>query len=167
MSENKIIKYDLDGYDTVTQALDVLLNAFPGLSADDEITFAALEETGGKAFFPVSGAAVESEKTSVTGRVVQTCLYPFYVYYRLRGLSESQKANAKEWLENIGRWLERQPVDINGERCKLLEYPPLADGRILTAIERQTPAYLDAITDDQTETWAIYLVARYKYEYQK
>ena len=165
MSE-KQIKYDLDGYDSVTAALNVLLNSFPGLSEYDEIAFAVLPETGGKAFFPVSGAAVENEKRTVTGRVVQTCLYPFYVYFRLRGPSEGQKVSAKEWLDRLGRWIERQPVDIDGDPCKLDEYPSLADGRVMTTIDRQTPAYLESVTDDQTETWAIYITARYKNEFQ-
>lgn len=167
MAEQKQVKYDVDGYDAVTSALRELLNQYPALSGSDEIAFSTLGEDSGKAMFPISGAAVETEKTSITGKVTEVCLYPFCVDYRAKGLSENNKAKVKEWLDALGKWLERKKVLIDGVEYKLEEYPPLTDGRKVLNIERQSPGYLEDITDDATETWRIYISARYQYEYCK
>ena len=166
MTEEKQIRYDVDGFDVVTTALRELVNQYPGLTTDDEIAFALLDKAG-KAMFPVSGAIVETEKRTVTGKVIQTCLYPFCVIYRAAGLSENRKADVKEWLDNLGRWLERQPVLISGTEYHLKNYPVLTGKREILDIARQTPAYLDSPNEDGSENWAIHITARYKNEYHK
>lgn len=163
----KQVKYDVDGYDAVTSALRELLNQYPGLERGEEITFSVLEETSGIGMFPVSGAVVENEKRSVTGKVTEVCLYPFYIIYRASGLNENRKARVKEWLDTLGKWLEQKKVLIDGEEYALSELPPLTDGRKFLSISRQTPAYLDNANEDKTEDWAIYISARYQYEYRK
>ena len=167
MAEQNTVKYDVDGYDAVTSALRELLNQYPGLERGEEITFSVLEETSGIGMFPVSGAVVETEKRSVTGKVTEVCLYPFYIIYRASGLNENRKARVKEWLDTLGKWLEQKKVLIDGEEYTLSELPPLTDGRKFLSISRQTPAYLDNTNEDKTEDWAIYISARYQYEYQK
>lgn len=167
MAEQKQVKYDIDGYDAVTSALRELLNQYPGLSVGDEIAFSTLEEESGKAMFPISGAVVETEKTTITGKVTKVCLYPFYVIYRASGLNEKRKEKVKEWLDTLGKWLEQQTVIIDGEEYRLEEYPPLTGGRKFLSVERQTPSYLDTVNENQSENWAIYISARYQYEYQK
>ena len=166
MAEQKQVKYDIDGYEAVTSALRELLNQYPALTGSDEIAFSTLGEESGKAMFPISGAAVETSRQSVTGKVTEICLYPFYVIYRASGLSENRKAKVKECLDNLGKWLERKKVMIDGLEYQLEEYPPLTDGRTFLSINRQTPAYLDNVSDNQTEDWAIYISARYIYEYK-
>lgn len=167
MAEKKQVKYDIDGYEAVTSALRELLNQYPGLSEDDEIAFSTLGEDSGKAMFPASGAVIETERQSVTGKVTEVCLYPFYVIYRASGLNENRKARVKEWLDNLGKWLEQKKVTIDGTEYKLSEYPPLTHSREFLSISRQTPAYLDTVNENQSENWAIYISARYKYEYHK
>lgn len=167
MAEQKQVKYDIDGYEAVTSALRELLNQYPGLSEDDKIAFATLGENSGKAMFPISGAVVETEKTTITGKVTKICLYPFYVIYRASGLNESRKAKVKEWLDTLGKWLEQQSVNIDETDYHLGELPPLTAGRKFLSIERQSPSYLDTVNENQSENWAIYISARYKYEYFK
>ena len=167
MGNEKIVKYDIDGYEKVTTALTELLNQYPALDSGEEITFSVLEETSGIGMFPVSGAVVETEKRSVTGKVTEVCLYPFYIIYRASGLNENRKARVKEWLDTLGKWLEQKKVLIDGEEYTLSELPPLTEGRKFLSIERQTPAYLENTNEDKTEDWAIYISARYQYEYQK
>ena len=167
MSEQKTVKYDIDGYEAVTAALRELINQYPALSEGNEISFSTLGEDSGKAMFPVSGAVIETERRSVTGKVTEVCLYPFYVIYRAAGLTENNKARIKEWLDSLGKWLEQKKVLINGTEYLLEEYPPLTDGRKFLSISRQTPAYLDTVNENQSENWAIYISARYQYEYHK
>lgn len=167
MENEKIVKYDIDGYETVTTALKELLNQYPALDKGEEITFSVLEETSGIGMFPVSGAVVETQKKTITGKVTEVCLYPFYVIYRAIGLDEKRKARVKEWLDTLGKWLEQKTVVIDGEDYKLSELPPLTDGRKFLSIDRQTPAYLDNTNEDKAEDWAVYISARYQYEYQK
>lgn len=169
MSEvkNVEVRYDVAGYEHVTAALRELLNQYPALPENDEIAFAMLSDDSGKAMFPMSGGVIELERKSVTGRVHQICRYPFYVIYRAGGLSENRKAAVKVWLDQLGEWLERRTVNIDGSICKLETYPSLTDNRKILSIARQTPAYLDSVTEDQVESWAISLTARYEHYYKE
>lgn len=160
--EKKEVRYDVDGFEKITAAIRELVNQFPGLSVGDEIAFSTLSEDGGKAIFPITGAVIDTEKEDVTGNVVQNCRYPFYVVYRASGLSENRKANIKEWLDNLGRWLERQTITIGGTEYRLEDYPTLTGNRKFLDISRQTPGYLDSINDNKSEDWNIYISARYQ-----
>lgn len=148
--EKKIIGYDIDGAGTVTAKLRELVNSFPGRGEGENILFAELAEKGGEAMYPGAGAAIESETRSVTGRVRQVCLYPFAVIFRAAGPSEARRVYIKEWLEALGQWLERAQL------------PALEGGRKFLSISRASPAYLDGVTDDQVQTWAIALTAKYE-----
>lgn len=154
--EKKEVKYDLDGYEAVTPVLRELLNQYPNLSAGDEILFSTLGEDRGKAVFPGAGAAIEKEKADITGNVTQVCLYPFTVVYRASGLSENRRAQIKEWLDDLGRWLER-----------LRNFPALKDGRRLLSFSRQSPAYLDAINENKVEDWVIPISLRYQSQFER
>lgn len=160
--EKKQVRYDVDGFDVITAALRELINQYPGLSEGDEIMFSVLSEDGGKAMFPITGAVIDTEKKTVIGEVTQVCRYPFYIVYRASGLSENRKASVKEWLDNLGRWLERQPVTIGGTSYRLESYPALTGERRFLDISRQTPGYLDSINDNKSEDWNIYISARYE-----
>lgn len=166
-TDNKEIRYDVDGYDAITAALRELLNQFPGLEDSEEISFSTLGEDEGISMFPISGAVIQTENQDVTGHVKQTCLYPFYIIYRVAGLSENNKAVVKEWLDSLGKWLEKQPVNLKGEEYTLEEYPRLTGTRKFTSIFRQTPGYLDSINENKSENWAIYITAEYENEFYR
>lgn len=162
MLEDKIIGYDLDN-DSVTDALMDLLNSYPDLGRD-YIDFQRLDTGEGIAMFPSPNAAILSEKESVTGHVTQTCAYAFTIVFRTR---TDDKENVKEWLDKLGRWLERQEIKIDGEPYKLESYPELSDGREFKAIKRMTQAALYSITDDKAEDWSISLQATYQNEFDR
>lgn len=156
------VRYDVDGFDAVTAALRDIVNQYPGLTDGEEISFSTLSANHGKAMFPVSGAIIETEKKYVTGKIEQVCLYPFYVVYRASGLSEDRKASIKEWLDTLGKWLERQTVNINEAAYRLHEYPTLSGNRKFLSISRQTPGYLESVEKNGAENWAIFISARYQ-----
>ena len=165
MPEKKEIKYDVDGYYAMTSALKELLNQFPLLNGE-KITFSSLGENKGISFFPVSGSVIEAQKTTITGKIYETCQYPFFVVYRASGLSESRKEKVKEWLDSLGRWLEQKEIEYDGQSYILDKFPLLKDGRKITSIKRNTPAYLDNTSEDKTEDWVINISARYENEYR-
>ena len=158
----KQIRYDVDGYEEVTDALASLLDSFPGLEEDEKIRFSTLDEDGGIAFYPVTGAVIALEKKSVTGKVDQLCNYPFYVIYRSSIDSPKIKASIKEFLDTLGKWLEQQTVVINGEQVKLEEYPVLTEERKIEEIVRLTPARLDNVSDGNIQDWAISISLKYR-----
>ena len=159
---NKPIKYDVDGSDIATTAWKARLTSFPGLLPGASIKFSTLEEDSGISFYPISGAVIATETTSVTGKVNQVCNYPFYVVYRTAADSQNSKIDIKEFLDKLGKWLEKQPVTIDGEAQKLFDYPELTEGRVITEIARQTPAYLDTTSEGNVQDWVISLALRYR-----
>jgi hypothetical protein len=160
--KRKPFEYDVDGYDIITNAINDLLNQYPGLLEGEQIKFSTLGEESGIAFYPVTGAAISSEKVSVTGKVNQLCNYPFYIVYRTATESANSKIDIKEFLDNLGRWLERQTIKIGSETYKLPGYPVLTDGRAITEIVRQAPAYLDYVSENNVQNWVISFVFRYR-----
>lgn len=167
MAEEKQVKYDTDGYDVITTALRTLLNQYPGLGSDEKISFSILGEESGIAMFPKSGAVIESEKTNILGHVKQNCLYPFYVVCRVAGLSEEKKAGKKEWLDNLGKWLERQEITLNNTKYRLEDYPALTGDREFLSIYRESPAFLNEMNENKSEDWAVLIAAKYRNEFDK
>ena len=163
--DEKKIQYDVEGFESMTAALMELINQYPAESS--EIYFSTLAEDSGKSMFPISGAIIETEETDITGNIEQVCLYPFYIIYRVAGPSESRKAIIKEYLDNLGKWLEKQPVTINGVEYQLDSYPDVTGNRKIISIARQTPAYIDRINDNMSEDWAIYISARYTNNFRR
>lgn len=159
---------DVDGSEAVSTVLLTLLNTFPGLSDKQRILFATLSETSGIGFFPTSGAALQSNTEDVTGHVKQVCLYPFSVVYRAAPKSEAQRMRIKEYLDTLGKWLEQQPVTINGTEYRLDNYPALVSGnRIIKSISRSSPAYINAAYQDGIEDWIITARLNYENEFDK
>lgn len=165
MADDKIIGYDIDGTEIISDVLNELLNSFPGKIED--IYFSVLEADGGTMFFPTSGAVIYKERESITGHVVQTCQYPFIVIKRAAPNTETQKIAIKEWLDSLGRWLEKQPVTIGGIAYALKEYPVLGEGRKITKIARTTPAYCSSATENGVEDWAISIFLQYTTEFER
>ena len=157
---------DIEGSEAVSKVLLVLLNDFPGLSEDEVITFSSLDEESGIGFFPVSGAAIENERETITGHVKQRCLYPFNITYRAAPRSDTQRMRIKEFLDALGKWLERHVVTLNGEEHRIEEYPILSSGnRKIKVISRSTPAYLMLAYASGVEDWNISMSLTYENEF--
>lgn len=152
---------DIEGEEIITDAIMTLLNQYPGLSDGDEIAFCKLNEDNGIAMFPTSGAVIVDERVTITGRVIQQCSYPFYVVQRTSSQNEKRMKYVKEWLDNLGRWLEGNAVKIGETIYKLEEYPALSQGRKFLEISRQGPSYLDSVDENYTDNWAISISATY------
>ena len=167
MADDKKKILDIDGYDIITGALLDLLNEYPALQKGQEITFATLEDDSGTAMFPDAAAAVERETSDILGDVMQECAYKMMIVYRASGLPEGRKIAVKEWLDNLGRWLEQQTVTVNGSRHKLSSYPPLTDGRTFKTVTRDSPAWLDSVNENKSENWCISITARYTNEFYR
>ena len=155
-------RYDVDGEEIITNALKKLLNSFPGLMERETILFSTLNEDSGISFYPVSGAVIAQETISITGKVDQLCNYPFFIVYRTAADTQVSKIDIKEFLDKLGKWLEKQPVTIDGEEVKLTSYPELTEGREITEIARQTPSYLDNTSEGNVQDWVISMNLRYR-----
>lgn len=163
MKEKVII--DIDGSEVVSQVVLDLLNSFPGLGTKT-IKFSHLEENSGFGFFPSSGSVLESSKESITGHVTQMCVYPFTLVYRVAPKSEAQRLRVKGLLDALGRWLERQPVVLDGKPVQLSKYPDLPNGqRVIKSIRRNSSGSLNAVYDNKVEDWTITLSVRYENQF--
>lgn len=159
---------DIDGSEAVSKALLDLLNTFPGLAENKAVLFSTLSETGGIGFFPTAGAVLQSNSEDITGHVTQRCLYPFSVVYRAAPKTETQRIRIKEWLDALGKWLEKQPVTLGESEHKLSSYPSLRSGnRVIKSISRTSPAYLNAVYPDNIEDWLINCTLNYENQFDK
>jgi hypothetical protein len=162
MSEQKIIGYDVTGYEILTNAVLALLSQFPGLNGRD-ILFEELEESG-IAFSADNGALIISERRSITDRVTQTCQFPFYIIYRTTSTKEFQKLQVQSFFDSIGKWICKEPVEINGDTVRLTKYPPLSDVRKITKVTRSNSYGLDP-NEDGVQDWLMPVTVQYTNEF--
>lgn len=158
-------KFDIDGEETLSRTLVDLLNTFPGMNGR-KVCFSTLGNDAGIGFFPLSGAVVTREEKDITGTVHQTCQYPFLLIYRSAPQNEIAKIRIKEFLDTIGKWVERQTVSIDGKQFLLENYPELEGNRKIKSVARTTPAYLDSVTDDGIEDWSVSVTCIYTNQFE-
>lgn len=161
--EEKPIGVDATGYELLTRAVKDLLNRFPGLNGQ-KIYFEEIGEESGIAFSADAGALVMSEKRSITDHVTQICQYPFLVIYRASTTREYQKLNVANFLDTLGKWLCKEPVEISGETHKLSSYPNLSDGRKITRITRNN-SYGTTPNENKSQDWILPVSVQYTNEF--
>ena len=161
--ELKPIGKDATGYELLTNAVKALLNQFPGLNGQ-EILFEELDESAGIAFSADAGALVMAERRSITDHITQECQFPFLVVYRTTTTREFQKLNVAAFLETLGKWICKEPVDIDGETHRLLSYPEISDGRKITRISRNN-SYGTVPNENKSQDWILPVSVQYTYEF--
>jgi hypothetical protein len=162
MPKEKQVRFDVDGSEIVSKVLLELLNKCPALCGK-KVAFSTLGEDEGLGFFPSVGAAITSETETITGDVHQVCAYPFDVVLRCAPKTEAARIRCKELLDAIGRWLERQPIVVNGEMHTMDAYPALTEGnRKIKAISRTSPSHLNAVYQNGVEDWLFSGSLRYE-----
>lgn len=160
----KILGYDVDGEELITNALKSLIESFP---SEKELSFSGLGKNSGFAFYPISGAAIHSEREDVCGNVEQVCRYPFVIVYRNSPKQDPQRIRIKELLDTIGRWLEGQRVKAGGEELELEGYPKLTGGRRIISIRRESSSFVDETGGDGTQDWIIQMTLKYKNNFER
>lgn len=161
--EVKPIGKDATGYELLTKAVKSLLNQFPGLNGQ-KILFEELGEESRIAFYADAGALVMSEKRSITDHMTQQCQFPFLVVYRTTATREFQKMNVSAFLDTLGKWLCKEPVEIGGDFYRLSSYPAISDGRRITRITRNN-AYGTVPNKNKSQDWILPVSVQYTYEY--
>lgn len=157
MSEQ--LRADVENTDTLTDVIKGLLNSYPNLRGT--FTFATLEDSNSKTFYSDSGAIILRETESITGYVVQECVYPFIVMCRSGNTREKRKILIKDFLDNVGRYLEGQPIVIDGTTYTMTK-PILSEPMKFEKIERTTNSYMLEPNNDNLEDWVINIQLHYK-----
>lgn len=159
MAKTQII--DVDISEKLSNYLLDLINQCPALY-DAEIKFSELGESSGIGFFPSAGSALLENMKGIIGDRYQLCAYQFDIIYRASPKTDAQKIRIKEFLDGLGRWLERQPVNVSGVTFKLDSYPEIESGyRFVREIVRNNTAHLQSAYSDGVEDWSISLIMRY------
>lgn len=161
--EVKPIGTDVTGYELLAKAMKTLLNEFPGLGGQ-KILFEEIGEEDGIAFSADAGALVMSERVSITDHVMQKCQFPFLVVYRTTATREFQKLNVSSFLDALGKWLCKEPVEIDGEIHRLSSYPTISDGRKITRITRNN-CYGTVPNENKSQDWILPVSVQYTYEF--
>ena len=163
MEEVKPIGTDSTGYEYLKRAVRDLLNQYPGLNGE-KIYFEEIGEDSGIAFSADAGALVMSERRSITDHVTQSCQFPFLVVYRTGATREFQKFNVSAFLDTLGKWICKEPVEINDVVHRLAAYPKISDGRKITRITRNN-SYGATPNENQTQDWILPVSVQYTYEF--
>lgn len=163
MAEVKPIGTDPTGYEYMKKAIKDLLNQYPGLDGE-KIYFEELGEDSGIAFSADSGALVMSEQRSITDHVTQTCQFPFLLVYRTTATREFEKLNVSAFLDTLGKWLCKEPVEIKGVSHRLITYPVISDGRKITRITRNN-SYGTVPNENKSQDWILPVSVQYTYEF--
>ena len=164
LEERKPIGKDASGFDILTQAAKALLNQFPGLEEGEVVKFEELGDESGIAFSADNGALIYSQKTDILDNVYQECRYPFYIVYRTASTKERQKINIQEFLEQFGKWLCREPVEIDGNLQQLTAWPKLSGKRKITGITRDNSYGLDP-QENGVQDWVLPVSIQYTNEF--
>lgn len=162
MNEQKIVGFDVPGYEILTNAVLSLLSQFPGLNGR-EILFEEVNESG-IAFSADNGALIISEKRSITDHVTQNCQFPFFIIYRSTSTKELKKLQIQSFFDSIGKWICKEPAIISGEPVRLTEWPELAEGRKITKVTRSNSYGLDP-NEDGTQDWLMPVTVQYTNEF--
>ena len=161
--ELKPIGTDATGYEYMKKAVKDLLNTFPGLDGR-KIYFEEIGEESGIAFSADAGALVMSERRSITDHIAQNCQFPFLVIYRTTATREFQKLTVSNFLDTLGKWLCKEPVEIEGAVHRLTAYPTIADGRKITRVTRNN-SYGTVPNENQSQDWILPVSVQYTYEF--
>lgn len=163
MEDVKPIGADVTGFEILTNAVLSLLNQFPGLNGR-EILFEELGESSGLAFSADNGALIITERRSIIDHVRQECQYPFYIVYRTASIEEYQMLNVQAFFDALGKWICREPVEVNGEMVRLMQYPALSEERKITRITRSNSYGLEA-NEDGVQDWLMPVTVEYTNEF--
>lgn len=164
MNENQPIKRDNGGFEALKPAIIFLLNEYPALNGR-VITFQGLTENDGISIEPESGTLVYSETPDIMGNVYQECQFPFLVVFRSNASTEYLKLNIHDFLDNLGAWLSKEPIVVNGEEYQLTAYPELSGNREITSIVRFNSYIMDE-NENQTQDWAIQITVNYTHKFK-
>ena len=164
--EKKPIGKDATGYEILTDAMKSLLNQYPGLYQGETIKFEELAEDSGICFSANNGALVYTEKEDVCGYMHQLCSYPFFVVYRTASDKERQKLSVQKFLDTLGKWICREPVNIDGTETRLNAFPALSRGRTIERITRDNAYGLEP-NNNGVQDWLLPVTVRYKYDFEK
>lgn len=166
MEDNKPIGKDADGKDILADAIKSLLNQFPGLHDGEKIKYEELGTDSGIAFYADAGALIYSEKEDVCGTMHQVCQYPFIVVYRTASDKERQKLSVQRFLDNLGKWICREPVAVDGVETRLSAFPELSRGRVIKRITRDNSYGTEPQTNG-VQDWLLPITVKYEYEWEK
>lgn len=159
--QEKPIGFDTSGFEVLQKAVLDLLNQYPGLNGK-EILFEVLNpEYGNIAFSSDNGALVMSETEDILGGINQKCQYPFYIVYRTASADEKQKLRVVTFLDSLGKWLCKEPAEINGKMHIISSYPDLSQGRKITRVTRSIAYGLEP-TPDAVQDWLLPVTVFYK-----
>ena len=159
----KPIGVDPTGYELLTVAVYELLKQYPGLNKN-EILFEELGKSSGISFSADNGALIMTERKTITGKIWQTCQYPFYVVYRTTSTMMNQKISVQTFLDSLGKWLCMEPAEIKkGQYEQLTEYPDLSQGRKITRVTRLNSYALEP-NDEGVQDWILPVTVLYTNE---
>lgn len=161
----KAIGIDHEGYEVLTKAVSELLNEYPGLD-DRIVTFEELESTSGIAFAADNGALVMSESRNILDHITQTCQFPFFIVYRSASTRAAQKIAIQTFLDSIGKWICKEPAEVDGVKVTLSEYPALAEGRKIKKVTRNN-SYGTEPDAKGVQDWLLPVTVEYTNEFER
>jgi hypothetical protein len=86
------------------------------------------------------------------------------VIYRTSATREFQKLNVTTFLDSLGKWICKEPIEINGMEHRLFSYPALSSGRKITRITRNN-VYGTVPNENGSQDWILPVSVQYTNEF--
>ena len=74
--------------------------------------------------------------------------------------------SVQEFLDNLGKWICREPVTIDGKETRLSAFPALSSGREIKRITRNNSYGLEP-KESGVQDWLLPITVQYTNEYEK
>lgn len=87
--------------------------------------------------------------------------YAYFLRYRVKPTSDSDKIKAEQRLDALSRWLEGQRVEWNGQVYRLVAYPPLDEERQIETITNTSGVFMADAGNDGTIDYQVHMNLQY------
>ena len=156
MSDQNNVRIDVQDGESFTLLLLDTLNKYPELAEGEKVIFGDPTHNAGLAMYPISGALVLSETQDVLGMIDSVRQYPFTIVYKVAQGSANLAISIKDFLDNMGKWLERQDLSTQ-----------VSEEITINDIKRQTVAALDSVEENGVQNWTVSISLSYTKRYSE
>lgn len=141
MADREFEALSIEEQELISKAVLELINHFQDIPKGIKAGYQLISEKEPLAVFSMQGAVKLEEYLCLPGEESFDGQFPFFVRYRCKSTSTTQRMEKQNFLDKLGEWLEKQ------------QYPALTGNRTITEIKRTSTSFLADRGVDGTEDY--------------